>query len=191
MKKLFLTAMAVMLPMLIMAQALKPAIGINVTNVSKDPDTGEVQGQVAWQAGASFLIGNKFYVEPGVFYVKKSTKYVSSGTSPEEFKSDLTGVRIPVSVGLSLLGNEESLIGLRVFGGGSMFIVTSVDTPDLSKEDFNSPSWGVFAGAGVDIWILFVDLKYEWSLTDVTSVTDFNVGQYRSFYANAGVRIRF
>jgi len=215
MKKIYLTTAALMLPFIMMAQvALKPAVGFNLTNVSKDPDSGEIKGQAAWQAGASILIGKKFYVEPGVFYVKKSTEYTSiispayarsasynsalsgytaatAAVSYDEFKSDLTGVRIPVSIGVSLIGNGESFIGVRIFGGGSMFIVTSVDNPVLEKDDFNSPTWGVYAGAGLDIWIFFLDMKYEWSLTDATSIESFDIGKYRSFYTNAGVRIRF
>lgn len=213
MKKIYLSLATFLLPMLMMAQvALKPAVGFNLSNVSKDPASGEVKGQMAWQAGASVLIGRKFYIEPGVFYVKKNTEYTgffgpefsmaSTTNSPvyalsnetvgyDDFNFNLTGVRIPVTVGLSLLGNESSLIGLRVFGGGSMFIVTNVDHPVLEKKDFNSPTWGVYAGAGLDIWIFFLDLKYEWSLTDATSIESFDIGKYRSFYTNLGVRIRF
>ncbi len=170
---------------------LKPAIGINVTNVSKDPDTGSTKGQVGFQVGASVLIGEKFYVDPGIFYVKKSTQFVEEGTNPQELTLDMSGIRIPVAVGYHLLGNEESLASLRILGGGSAFFTTSVDADDASKDDFKSPSWGLFAGAGLDIWILFLDVKYEWSLTDVSSITNFDVGKYRSFYSNLGVRIRF
>ena len=215
MKKIYLTIAALMLPFFMMAQvALKPAIGFNLTNVSKDPDSGEIKGQVSWQGGASILIGKKFYVEPGIFYVKKSTEYTSiigpayslassynapltgytastSAVSSDVFKSDLTGIRIPLSVGVSLIGNESSFLGVRIFGGGSVFIVTSIDNPVLDKDDFNSPAWGVYAGAGLDIWIFFLDLKYEWSLTDATSIESFDVGKYRTFYTNFGVRIRF
>ena len=170
---------------------LKPAVGINVTNVSKDPDTGKKKGQVGFQAGASVLIGKKFFVEPGVFWVKKSTKFVEEGTSADELNLDMSGIRIPVTIGYHLLGNEESLAALRIMGGGSAFIVTSVDAEGASKDDFKSPTWGVFAGAGLDIWILFLDVKYEWSLTDVSSITDFDIGKQRSLYANLGVRIKF
>jgi hypothetical protein len=98
-----------------------------------------------------------------------------------------------VTVGYHLLGNEESLASLRILGGASAFFVTNVDADegDPDKSDFKSPSWGLYAGAGLDIWILFLDVKYEWSLTDVSSITDFDVGKYRSFYANLGVRVRF
>ena len=170
---------------------LKPAIGITITDVSKDPNTGKAQGQAGFQLGASVLIGDKFYVDPGVFFVKKSTKFVEEDTNVEEVKLDMSGIRIPVSFGYHLLGHEESLAALRVFGGGSAFIVTSVEAEGADKSDFNSPSWGVFAGAGLDIWILFADVKYEWSLTDVTSITDFDIGKHKGFFTNLGVRIKF
>lgn len=170
---------------------LKPAIGINITDVSKDPDTGKAKGQAGFQFGASVLIGDKFYVDPGIFWIKKSTEFVEEGSTANELKLDMSGIRIPVAVGYHLLGEEESLAALRVFGGGSAFFVTSVDAEGADKSDFNSPSWGVFAGAGLDIWILFLDVKYEWSLTDVTSITDFDIGKHKGFFSNVGVRIKF
>ena len=170
---------------------LKPAIGLTITDVSKDPDTGNAKGQVGFQVGASVLIGDKFYVDPGLFFVRKSTKFVEEGSTVDELELDMQGIRIPVAVGLHLLGSEESTAALRVFGGGSAFFVTGVDAEGADKSDFNSPSWGVFAGAGLDIWILFLDVKYEWSLTDVASITDFDIGKHKGFFTNAGVRIRF
>ncbi len=170
---------------------LKPAIGFNITNVSKDPDTGKANGQAGFQIGVSALIGDKFYVDPGIFWVKKSTQFVAEGTTPTELDLDMSGIRIPVAIGYHLLGHEETTAALRILGGASAFFVTSVDTEGADKEDFNSPSWGVFAGAGLDVWILFLDVKYEWSLTDVASITDFDIGKHKGFYTNAGVRIKF
>ena len=192
MKKLFLLLFVLIASYPLYSQVeLKPAVGFNFTNVSKDPDTGKAKGQAGFQAGVSVLIGKKFYVDPGIFWVKKSTEFVEEGTSPNELKLDMSGIRIPVTVGYHLLGNEESLAALRILGGASAFIVTSVDAEGANKDDFKSPTWGVYAGAGLDIWILFLDLKYEWSLTDVSSITEFDIGKHRSFYANLGVRIRF
>jgi hypothetical protein len=170
---------------------LKPTVGLTLTNVSKDPDTGNTKGQAGFQFGASVLIGKKFYVDPGIFWVKKSTKFIEEGTTPLEMKLDMSGIRIPVAVGYHLLGNEESLAALRIMGGGSAFFVTSVDANGADKEDFKSPSWCVFAGAGLDIWILFLDVKYEWSLTDVISLTSFDIGKHRFFFTNLGLRIKF
>ena len=192
MKKNYLIVALLTMSTLSMAQVeLKPAIGFNITDVSKYPDTGKAKGQAGFQFGASVLIGNKFYVDPGIFWVKKSTQFVEEGTTPTELDLDMSGIRIPVTIGYHLLGNEESTAALRILGGASAFFVTSVDAEGTDKDDFNSPAWGVFAGAGLDIWILFVDVKYEWSLTDVASVTDFDIGKHKGFFTNAGVRIKF
>ncbi len=192
MKKIFLIIALLSVTTWSMAQVeLKPTIGFNITDVSKDPASGKAKGQAGFQIGASVLIGDKFYVDPGIFWVKKSTQFVEEGVSPTELDLDMSGIRIPVVIGYHLLGHEESLASLRILGGASAFFVTSVDAEGVNKDDFNSPSWGVFAGAGLDIWILFLDVKYEWSLTDVASVTDFDIGKHKGFFSNAGVRIKF
>ncbi len=193
MKNIYLLLTALIISATSFAQVeLKPTIGLTITNVSKDPDSGNAKGQAGYQFGASVLIGDKFYVDPGIFFVRKSTKFVEEGTAVNELKLDMKGIRIPVAVGYHLLGDEESLAALRVFGGGSAFFVSSVDADGgVDKSDFNSPSWGVFAGAGLDIWILFLDLKYEWSLTDVSSITNFDIGKQKSLFINTGIRIKF
>ena len=170
---------------------VKPAIGMNFTNVSKDPESGSSSGKIGWQVGGSVLYGTKFYGEIGVFYLQKTTEFSSNDIEELNFDKKTNGIRIPVNVGLHVLGSEESLAALRVFGGGSGYFVTSVSGGELDKEDINSPQWGVHAGLGLDIWILFLEWKYEWSLTDVTSLTDFNVGQYRGSYINLGARFQF
>lgn len=168
---------------------IKPAAGINLTDFSKAPSTGKYKSKVGYQLGGSVAFGKKVYIEPGLFYVRKSTEYVHEGSGQnQDIKYDISGIRIPVSVGFNLVGNEKSLIGLRAFGGGSAFLLTHIK--DLDKDDFKSASWGVFAGAGLDITIVFVEAKYEWSLTNVQKdVNQIEIGKSRSLFVNAGVRI--
>ena len=164
---------------------------MNVTDFSKSDD-GDAKGKASYQLGGSVMFGKrKLYVEPGIFYTAKSTKFTysnSSGTQSnpgnQEIDAKFNGFRIPVAVGLRLLGP----VGLRVFGGGSVFFITS--TKDVKKDSINTTNWAAFAGAGLDFWKLFVDLSYEWSMTDVqkdASKTD--MGQARTFYIAAGIRI--
>ncbi len=189
------TAAVLFLTLLVAGQAyaqaeLKPGIGITFSDVSKNPANGEVTGQLGWQLGGSVLIGQKLYGEGGVFYATKSTAFTSTSANLE-FENDINGVRIPVALGYHLIGDQKGQFALRVFGGGSAFIVTSVSAPGVSKDDFTSPTWGVFAGAGLNIFIFFVDLQYEWSLSDVSSLSTVDIGKSRSFFANAGIRLAF
>jgi hypothetical protein len=169
---------------------LKPGIGITFSDMSKSPPNGEVTGQLGWQLGGSVLIGQKFYGEGGVFYATKSTAFTES-SAKLEFTNDINGFRIPVALGFHLIGEQKDQFALRVFGGGSAFIVTSVSAPGASKDNFTSPTWGVFAGAGLDIFMFFVDLQYEWSLSDVSALSTVDIGKSRSFIANAGIRLAF
>jgi hypothetical protein len=170
---------------------LKPGVGINFTSVSKDPVGGEVKAQVGWQVGGTVLFGEKLYGEAGLFYSKKSTEFTSSTASSLNFETGITGLRIPAMVGFHLLGGEEEPFALRIFGGGSAFIVTAVDAQGLSKDDFESPTWGVFAGAGVDFLMFYLDAKYEWALSDVSKLSTVDIGKNRSIFLTAGVRLPF
>lgn len=169
---------------------IKPAIGINATNFSKDPVNGETSANVGWQLGGTIAFGEKFYAEGGIFWTYKSTKYDETD-SAFTFNTEVSGIRLPAMIGYHLLGKGGDALGLRAFGGTSVFIVTKVNAFDLTKDDFNKASWGVFLGAGLDFSILFLDVKYEWSLTEVSSVTEFNVGKSKSLFINAGIRLAF
>ena len=168
---------------------LKPAAGVNFSNFSKDPETGESSANVGWQLGGTVSTGEKLYFEGGLFWVYKSTEFKETSTN-NTYSNEFGGIRVPVMVGYHLLGKEGAILGLRGFGGASAFILTTQKNPfDIPKDDFTSVSWGVFLGAGVDISMFFVDVKYEWSLSNVSSVTSFDVGKSKTLFVNGGVRI--
>ena len=191
MKYLFLSVLlSIGLGQVSVSQTIKPGVGLNFTDVVANGG-GTASGRTGWQFGASVAFGQKIYVEPGIFYQSKSAEFSSSDNLIQpDLKADLKGIRVPFALGYNLIGNSASAASIRLFGGPSGFFV--IDTgEDIDKADINSPAWGVFAGAGLDIWILFVDVSYEWSVTDVqTSFTNIDFGKTNGLFANAGVRIR-
>lgn len=175
---------------LVNGQTIKPTVGINFTDIVSN-GSGSASGRIGWQIGASMAFGEKIYVEPGIFYQSKSADFSSSDnlTQPD-FKADLRGIRVPFALGYNLIGNSESTASFRLFGGPSGFFVTDAGE-DINKDDVNSAAWGVFAGAGLDIWILFIDVSYEWSVTDIqTNFTNIDFGKTNGLFANAGFRIK-
>ena len=192
MKSLFLSIFAIFIVSILAAQTnIKPGVGLNLTDFSNDPAGGEFKAKVGWQIGGSVAFGKKFYFEPGLYYVGKSTEFQASGsgTPTVDTKADINGIRIPLAVGLNLIGNEKTLVSLRGFGGLSGFFLTGVGG-DLDKDDFEKTNFGVFAGAGLDIWKLYLDLSYEWSLTNLQKdVSAIDIGKSRSLFITAGIRI--
>jgi hypothetical protein len=192
MKSLILSFFALLSVSFLSAQTtIKPTVGLNFTDFSNDiSGVGEFKAKTGWQIGGSIAFGKKFYFEPGIFYTAKSTEFqTSSSPSIPDQKTTINGIRIPLGVGLNLIGNEKTLVSLRGFGGVSGFFLTSVGD-NLDKDDFEKANFGVFAGAGIDVWKLFLDLSYEWSMTNVQSdVSQIDIGKSRSLFINAGLRI--
>ena len=170
--------------------SIKPTAGLNVSSATKNPESGEASGKVGYQFGASAIWGRKFYFEPGVYFQQINVEYTSESDEELNFDKKTKGIRVPIQAGFHIIGDRASDINVRIFGGASGYFVTGVDG-NVEDDDIESPQWGVLAGAGVDLWLFFIDLKYEWSLTDITAVTQFDIGKTHAFYLNAGMRFRF
>jgi len=168
---------------------IKPAIGVNFMDFSKDPSTGKIEGQVGWQIGGTIMFGKKkWFFEPGIFFVQRSSQYSDNTTSADDIEFNIQGIRIPLGVGVNLLQGKSTL-NVRALGGASMFLLTSIK--DLEIDDFNKAQWGLYAGAGIDISLFFLDFKYEWSLTNLQSnIDDIDIGKSRSLFLDAGIRIK-
>ena len=80
---LYLFMMWSLLMVTVVSQAqleLKPAVGVNFTDFSKDPETGEASARLAWQLGGTVSFGDKLYGEAGIFWVKKSNEISENST---------------------------------------------------------------------------------------------------------------
>jgi hypothetical protein len=172
---------------------LKPTFGVNLSRLSNEPESFSQSARIGYQFGGSVQIGKKLYVEPGIYWLKMGSEMVHANQSELDFKTDINGIRIPVFVGYQIIGGDkENIFGLRVFGGptGSWITKVSANDNDLEKEDFNNFLWGIDVGAGVDVWLLFLDIGHEWGLNDVFK-DDPNNAKNHAWWWNLGVRIRF
>lgn len=169
---------------------IKPGIGINITNWSKDLNGTSVKANVGWQLGGTVAYGEKLFIEPGIFFVQQSTEVASVSGAQDAFKFDnkISSIRIPVNVGYSILGKEDGMFSLHIFGGPTASFVTHVDNDLLSKENFKDVNWGVQAGAGVNLTIFYLDLSYEWGLNEFLKDRTEKV-KLQGFYITAGIKI--
>ncbi len=190
-KNLFAFIVLIAFSFTAMAQVeIKPAFGVNFSNLKDDSGYG-LKGKTGYQIGGTVAFGKKFYVEPGIFWQKDNYDINDPGDVVDDIKNGgYSTINIPLNVGYSLLGSEETTFGLRVFAGPSAkFVISVVEEGGVTKDDFNNLLWGLNAGAGLDFWILFADLGYEWGLNEVIKSVD-NTTKNDHFYINFGVRIR-
>jgi hypothetical protein len=176
---------------------LKPAIGFNLARTDSDPifpenlDSLTTGGKAGYQFGASLAIGRKLYIEPGVFYTRLSQELTPSNVEKTAFTYSANYLRIPVNFGFQFIGHNTSFAGLKIFVGPSMFIPLSVKENDypVTKEDLKSPQFDFSVGAGLNIWLFFLDVSYGWGLTPQFE-DDPIEAKMQAFYANLGFRIK-
>jgi len=176
---------------------LKPAIGFNSARFDSNPlvaansDSLISDSKFGYQFGASLLIGRKFYIEPGVFYTRLVQDFTPSNVEKAEFTYSANYIRIPVNLGFQFIGSTTSFAGLRIYLGPSMFIPVSVKDNDytIAKEDVVSPQFDFCAGAGLNIWLLFLDVSYGWGLTPQYE-DDPIEAKMQALYVNLGFRFK-
>jgi len=173
--------------------SIRPAFGLNATHLTNEGiEWNSKEQRLGYQFGVGVLVGEKLYFEPGIYW-NTMTKDLYNVNDPDEeaFKNTINSIRIPLDLGYHIIGDEDGIFDLRLFGGVAGSFITSVnsDSPDLSKDDFKSMLFDVHGGLGIDLWIFFLDWTYIQGLTQVFNEGG-NDGKIQGFYSNLGVRIR-
>ena len=170
--------------------ALRPYIGINSHSLTKDFADANWKSAIGYQVGADFQIGSRFFVQPGV-QLEFARNQIDSVNIGNIFDLKRTHFRVPVMVGYAF-GNLDGNFSFRIFTGPNANIVLSESSGSfISKEDLKNAVFGWNAGAGIDISIFFIDLGYQFGLSEVFKSSVNNSSKDNLFYANAGVRLRF
>ena len=173
---------------------VKPGIGLNFTSFTTDPLSYEHTGRLGFQLGGTVAIGDEFYFEPGIFWVRNNyeLKNISGTTNSDgKFKNDISSIKIPLYVGMNVVGDADSDRNFHIFGGPDVSFVTSVNNDDiaLTENDFTKYMWAVNIGAGLSIDKLFIDVGYQWGLN--TIFVDDDKTKIQGLWINAGFRLTF
>ena len=138
-------------------------------------------------------MGDEFYIEPGIFWMKNNWKLTDKVSAANlEFNNDISSLRIPAFVGWNIVGGPDDNRNFHVFAGPAAMIVTSVNSGSLglTKDDFNKFIWGANIGAGLSIGKIFVDVGYEWGLNNMYK-NDLKDTKHRDLWVNTGFKLTF
>jgi hypothetical protein len=168
---------------------LKALVGTNFASFRDVPSGFESSANAGFQFGGGVLIGDRFYVEPGIQFLKNS-KTITSET--EEIEFDQNFVKIPVYLGYHIFGHESTKLALRVFAGPAVSIAGKITKGEdqITKDDVKNAVWMGDVGLGLDIFFLFVEANYEIGLNDYFTDSS-NNSKHNGFILNAGAHIDF
>jgi hypothetical protein len=148
-----------------------PKIGYNASKLSTDFDTIKESAKSNFQIGVFARFGKKLYLQPEIFYCTSGGTFKIEGTT---LKQDIKmkNISVPVLVGFKLI--NAKVINLRVMGGpvANFIIDKSLEASDLVQyplqdSDLKNTAWGFDLGAGVDVFFLSLDVRYEFGLNNI------------------------
>lgn len=193
MKYLFALIMFSMTALMASAQiSIRPQLGFNSSTLTESLESALFSEQVGFQFGVDAQLGNRLYLQPGIFWesAKNELKERIDGDVSE---ISVDRIRIPVMLGYRLLSERGDLIDVRVFTGPNAGFAVSKnvkESPLISENDLKNAVYGWNVGFGADLAILFVDAGYMFGLSEVFDGMASDV-RNNLFYLNAGLRIGF
>jgi outer membrane protein with beta-barrel domain len=164
MKKIGLLISVVLIVTSIQAQFhFGPQIGFTSSKLTTNLDEYTSEFKSNFLFGAFARIGEKIYVQPEINWLTQGGIW-ESGSLNQKVEMKYKTVQIPVSVGWRII--DLKLVNIKVFGGVAANIATNkemkindIDEP-LTDADWNDLAWQYQIGAGVDVLMFAVDVKY-------------------------------
>lgn len=155
-----------------------PQVGYTASNLSVDKSEIVNNLKNNFLIGAFVRIGKKIYVQPEINWLTQGSilKYPSlSNPSPVEQEIKLNTIQVPLSLGWRIINLE--VVNIRIYGGASAnFIMnTSINTKNgdgseyLLPSDFDNVQWQWQLGAGVDVLMFALDVRYFGGINNIMS----------------------
>ncbi|MBC8489279.1 MAG: PorT family protein [Bacteroidetes bacterium] len=211
MKKIFLISIIIFLCSYTFAQ-LPINFGIKgaftMSKLTTDVSDYTEAAKNGFQAGVFLRLGKKLHIQPEAYFTLKKgeLKYdIAGGSSPSiEQTIKLSTIDVPVLLGYKII--DISKINVRLQAGPvASFVVNKnfdlsvngvdQETDDDYKDSFKDMNWGLQLGAGVDVLMLTIDLRYELGLSNLYDKPDNassdDVGEFKNnvFLISVGWKI--
>jgi len=184
--------------------------GFSLTQTSNDQNNTEIDsvdyttsysGRPGFEVGLATTIGYRLFFQPGIKFSQISAEVINESNIDYIKYEDLTTINVvavSLKVGFRLINQDtEDILNLRVFTGLNGLHVFAVNhseksnkIDDLNKDDFQDFVFNAELGAGIDLWIFFMDLGYRMGLTPIFKESAIDV-KANSLYSDLGVRIKF
>jgi len=200
MKKIALFVIAIFIGTMTFAQFhLGIKGGVSMSKLTTNINDVVEATRTGFQLGAFVRIGEKFHLQPEVYFTAKpghiefTTPSLADPNKKSNISEDITftSFDIPILVGYRLIKLPGGNIRLQAGPVASIIsntkITVSRDGVEVPEQDypnnFNSFTWAAQFGAGVDFLFLTVDLRYELGLSNLYDNSN-NSGEDSTFKNN-------
>lgn len=141
-------------------------VGYNASKLSTNIDSVKSDFKSGFQIGAFVRIGKKLYLQPEIYYTTQGGVFTSNTLDSWKQNVKIGSIDVPVLVGFHMIKGDFA--NLRIMAGpAASFVVNKsiseggTDPGPITSGDLSSVNWSIQAGAGVDVWMLTLDVRYQ------------------------------
>jgi len=174
--------------------SIGPKIGFNTSTLTTDKDSITSSLTNNFNFGVFVRLGKKIYLQPEINWLTTGgvfKKQSIGSLSPVKQTIEMKTVEIPIIVGWRII--NLGVGNIRILAGPSASIVTNKkittengsNLTDLIEDaDIEDMVWGFNVGAGADILMFTLDVRYQMGLNDViTKVNNFDYNSKNNMFA--------
>lgn len=147
-----------------------PKVGANFSNFSADEDQIESEIRSSLSFGVFARFGNKLYIQPELMFMNRKGDLSSSEFPSSSNSIHIKTVDIPVLLGGKIINTD--LFNIRAMAGPVASIIVNKDINStnwdaaIEKDDIRNANFGIQVGAGADILMFTLDLRYEFGISN-------------------------
>jgi hypothetical protein len=153
-----------------------PKVGFTTSRLSTDKEEIKENFKANFQGGVFLRLGRKNYLQPELNFITKGGLFTKDEVLGAK-EIGLSTLEIPVLLGTRVI--DLKLASIRIMAGPSMAFVIDKNirmrdemaSLPLTREELwdkmEDVVWGLQAGAGVDVLMFTLDVRYEWGLNNL------------------------
>lgn len=157
--------------------SLGPKIGFNTSELTTDLDDITSEMDNSFNFGVFLRLGKKIYVQPEVNWITRGGVFKKpeiGDFKPINQEIEMKTIEIPALLGWRII--NFGVGNIRIMAGPSASIVLDKTVSTSNEDDFLNPIkdsdledmiWGFNLGAGVDVLMFTLDVRYQMGLNEV------------------------
>lgn len=149
-----------------------PKIGFNASKLTTSLDSIKTQFKAGFQFGAFVRVGNRVYLQPELYYTSEGGVFTKDSADSWKQSITLGSLDIPVLIGFKIINTD--FVNLRILAGPAVSFIINKKITDLNsvagpvqKANISNANWYIQAGAGVDLWMFTLDIRYQVGLNKI------------------------
>ncbi|MCK9220656.1 MAG: porin family protein [Bacteroidales bacterium] len=162
-------------------------VGYDAAKLSTNIDSIKTNFQSGFQIGAFVRIGKRVYLQPELYYTTTGGVFTSNMTNWKQ-NVKIGSMDVPLLIGCKIINSD--FLNLRILAGPMASFVVNKSVSDaggvsgpITSSDLNTVNWAIQAGAGMDIWKLTLDVRYQVGLNQlIKSVQNYTFNSYNNIW---------